>query len=469
MPVSAEIDIGLETRKKAVPVDAPGDPFRIALLGDFSGHASRGAARRVTTPVTIDSGNLEEVMELLDVSTRLSIGDTPMEISFHSLDDFHPDALQERLPVFQAFERLRAQLADPATFAAAAGFLGTQQPGRMPRAVSGAARNPVAGGSAAAQPAPDPAAAWDEFIHLSVASHLAPGAEPGQDEWAAAMDAATGALMRTCLAHPAFQSLESAWRSVFFLLERLETRADLRIELIDVAKDELRDLRPAGWSVAACLHRFAPEPQDCRLLARLAATGRRAGGPVLAEIDVRVAGCASIADTPNPDDWRTPLEEAADTAWRWLRADPDARWLGVALPRFLLRLPYGRDTGEIASLAFEEMPSPPVHEAYLWGSPAVACACLLGQAFLHRGWRMRPSQVRRLEGLPVHTYYCDGESHVTPPAEAWLTEHRAERILDDGAMPLISQRASDSLRVLRFQSVADPPAPLAGAWESARG
>jgi type VI secretion system protein ImpC len=468
MPVSAEIDIGLETRKKAAFADTPGEPFRIALLGDFSGHASRGATRRVTIPVTIDSGNFQEVMKLLDVSTRLSIGDTPMEISFHSLDDFHPDALQQRLPVFQAFERLRAQLADPATFPAAARSLGVHETGRMPSAVSGSARNHAAGGSAAAQPAPDPAAAWDEFMRRSVASHLTPGPEPGRDEWTAAVDAATGALMRACLAHTALQSLESAWRSAFFLLERLETRADLRIELIDVAKQELWDLPPAGWSVAACLHRFAPEPQDCRLLARLAAMGRRARGPVLAEVDVRLAGCASIADTPNPNEWRAPLEEAADTAWRWLRADPDARWLGVALPRFLLRLPYGRDTGEIASLAFEEMPSPPVHEAYLWGNPAVACACLLGHAFLQRGWRMRPGQVRRLDGLPLHAYHCDGERRMTPPAEVWLTEHRAERILDDGAIPLISQRASDSLRVLRFQSVADPPALLAGPWERAR-
>ena len=462
MPVSAEIDIGFETRRKAVNLDAPGGPFRMALLGDFSGHASRGAPRRVTVPITIDSGNVGEVMELLDVSTRLTIGGRPVDISFHSLDDFHPDALQVRLPVFQSLERLRADVNHSATFSAAAGWLREQLPSA--RARSGV--NSERGTAAAAQPALDPAQAWDSWIGETVASHCEVGAEAGPDEWTAAIDGATGDVMREILSAPAFRCLESAWRSVSFLLERLASRADLRIDLIDVAKEELKSLPVIGWSVAACLHRFAPEPQDCRLLARMAAMGRRANGPVLAEIGVRLAGCGSIADTPNPDDWCTPLDEADYTAWRWLRADPDARWLGLALPRLLLRLPYSRAGGEIACLAFEEMPSP-AHESYLWGSPAVACACLLGEAFLQRGWNMRPGQMRRLSGLPVHHYRCNGEKRTVPPAEVWLTEHRAERILDDGAIPLISLRSSDSLRVLRFQSVAEPPAPLAGPWESA--
>ncbi|HEY9139897.1 MAG TPA: type VI secretion system contractile sheath large subunit [Bryobacteraceae bacterium] len=469
MPASAEIDIGLETRRKAAPSDTTGKPFRIALLGDFSGHAGRGTPRRPAAPVPIDSGNIEEAVERFDVAVHLTIAETPIEIPFRSLEDFHPDALQERLPMFQAFARLRAQLADPVTFPAAARFLGTQFADPAPGAFSNASLDWAPGGSAAAQPAPDPAAGWDDFIRRSVAAHLSPSPEPGPEECTAAVDAATGALMRACLAHAAFQKVESAWRSVSFLLERLETRADLRIELIDAAKEELWDLPPAGWSVAACLHRFAPEPRDCRLLAHLAAASRRAGGPVLAEIDTRLAGCASIADTPNPDDWRLSLDETADAAWRWLRADPDARWLGVALPRFLLRLPYGGATGEIASLAFEEMPLPPVHEAYLWGSPAVACVCLLGQAFLHHGWSMRSDQVRRLEQLPAHTYLFDGKSHRPSPAEVCLSERRAKRILADGAMPLVSARAGDSLRLLRFQSVADPPAPLAGPWEPPPG
>ncbi|MGO9011661.1 MAG: type VI secretion system contractile sheath domain-containing protein [Bryobacteraceae bacterium] len=463
MPASAEIDIGLETRKKAVPVDMPGPPFRIALLGDFGAH-DHGTPRRPTAPVPIDSDNFEEAMERFGAAVHLTIADTPIEISFRSLDDFHPDALQERLPVFQALARLRARLADPVTFPAAASLLETQPADRTRSARSNGPLDWAPGGCAGARPARDPAAGWDDFIGRSVAAHLSPSAEQGPEECAAAVDAATGALMRACLAHAAFQKVESAWRSVSFLLERLEARTDLRIELIDAAKDELWGLPPASWSVAACLHRFAPEPRDCRLLTHLAAAGRRAGGPVLAEIDARLAGCVSLADTPNPDDWRVPLEETADAAWRWLRADPDARWLGVALPRFLLRLPYGA-SGEIASLAFEEMPSPPEHEAHLWGSPAVACVCMLGQAFLYHGRSMRPGQVRRLEQLPAHAYELAGKNHRTPPVEVCLSERRAKRILADGAMPLVSARAGDSLRLLRFQSVADPPAPLAGPWE----
>jgi type VI secretion system protein ImpC len=182
-------------------------------------------------------------------------------------------------------------------------------------------------------------------------------------------------------------------------------------------------------------------------------------------MDPRLMGCESMAATPDPDDWKKPLDKADAEAWRQLRHHPDARWLGLAMPRFLLRLPYGRKTSPMEALDFEEMPQAPAHEAYLWGSPAVACACLIGQAFNRRSWQMHPGLVSEVDGLPVHTYRQGSESLMTPPAETWLTDRAAERIADEGVMPLASSKNGDSALLMRFQSVADPPAPLAGPWE----
>ena len=110
------------------------------------------------------------------------------------------------------------------------------------------------------------------------------------------------------------------------------------------------------------------------------------------------------------------------------------------------------------------MPATPEHERYLWGHPAAACACLLGEAFSRYGWAMRPGSMDTLDGLPMHVYKEDGESVLKPCAEVLLTEEAAELLLDRGFTPLVSIKGTGRVRVLRFQSVAEPLASLAGRW-----
>jgi len=120
----------------------------------------------------------------------------------------------------------------------------------------------------------------------------------------------------------------------------------------------------------------------------------------------------------------------------------------------LLRLPYGKTTSPVESFAFEEMPSPPVHAEYLWGNPAIACACLLAQS------RMA-GRVNRIGSIPVHVH-APGDA--TPQAEIWMSERLAARIIDQGVMPLASVKHSDAIQLVRFQSIADPSQALPGTW-----
>jgi type VI secretion system protein ImpC len=248
----------------------------------------------------------------------------------------------------------------------------------------------------------------------------------------------------------------------------------LHIELIDISQDELLPKQaeltkllaglPVGespWSVVAGLFTFSPEERDCALLARLGAIARQAGAPFIASIHPRLFGCESIAGTPDPDDWKTPLALENAQAWQRLRHAPDANWIGLAFPRFLLRLPYGKKTSPIESFDFEEMPHPPTHDSYLWGNPAIACAALLGESFNQQGWDMRPGSINRLDGLPVHSF---ATMDPTPTAEIWMTERFAATILDAGVMPLASVKHSDAVLLVRFQSIAYSAQPLAGPW-----
>ena len=472
---AVNIDVGLGTESEPAREHSSGDPFRIALIGDFGGRGNRRAPRGVREPVEIDPDNFEEVMARLGAGFELTAGEAPVELRFRELDDFHPDHLYASLPLFQTLRQTRAELANPATFRAMAARLRPDptSSSSAPAARGGSLLDQIAEQTAVVQkPALDSDESWDNVIRRIVTPHLTPKADPRQDELVGQVDAATGAVLRAILGHPDFQALEAAWRSVFFLLQRLETGVELKLYLIDLTREELmeaaragRPLARDGWSVAACLDSFSPGERDCEVLAGLAGIARQAGGPLLGGMDARLMGCESMAATPDPDDWKKPLDKADAEAWRQLRHHPDARWLGLAMPRFLLRLPYGQKTSPMEAFDFEEMPQTPAHEAYLWGSPAVACACLIGQAFNRRSWQMHPGLVSEVDGLPVHTYRQGSESLMTPPAETWLTDRVAERIADEGVMPLASSKNGDSALLMRFQSVADPPAPLAGPWE----
>jgi type VI secretion system protein ImpC len=158
------------------------------------------------------------------------------------------------------------------------------------------------------------------------------------------------------------------------------------------------------------------------------------------------------------------LDKDTLESWAAVRRLPQAGWLGLALPRFLMRLPYGKQTTPAENFAFEEFSGAPDHEDYLWANPALACAYLLAEAFAESGWDLRPGEVSEISGLPAHVYRAHGESHLKPCAEALLSEDAAEAILDRGLMPFVSVKGSDTIRLLRFQSIAMPAAPLAGRW-----
>lgn len=152
--------------------------------------------------------------------------------------------------------------------------------------------------------------------------------------------------------------------------------------------------------------------------------------------------------------------------WLALRRCEIAPWLGLALPRVLLRLPYGKKTEPVEAFAFEEMPGGRDPETYLWGNPALVCARLIAAAFAENGWNFNPGDVLELDNCPAHVYEEAGERAMQPAAEVLLGERAMLDILARGPMPLLGHRQRNTVRLARFQSLADPPAALAGAWRS---
>ena len=218
------------------------------------------------------------------------------------------------------------------------------------------------------------------------------------------------------------------------------------------------------WTVLAGNYIFDNSHEDAELLGSIAKIAKAFGAPFISSVNDKVLGCESLAETPDTDDWQRLYGAEESQAWEALRKLPDAAYLGLALPRFLLRLPYGADTDPIEQFDFEEMSANPDHNDYLWGNPCFACVYLLAKAFTHHGWNLRPGIIQDIEGLPLYIYKENGESVVKPCAEVALTERAAEIILDKGIMPLLCFRNQDNIRLARFQSIADPLTSLAGRW-----
>lgn len=457
---NVKVDVGLGTKTQAVEVGGEG-PFRIAILGDFSGRANR----EVTGPlraVEIDPENFEDVMKGMNVALDLPGG----VLEFRELDDFHPDSLYGKAALFAPVREAKAQLARPDALSSAA----PPAPPPMPRP-GGSLLDQIA--QQAAPPQPQRAdvrdeKAWDQAIRNIANKHAQAAADPRREQALALIEQTAAAQMRALLSHPDFQAIEAAWRSVFFLFRYVEAGTGLHVHLIDVSQAELLKKIPElskllgalRSSVLVGLYTFSPSLADCELLLHLGGMASTLGAPLLGGMDARLFGCESIARSPDPDDWRSPLAVEHQQAWQSLRQSEDASWIGLAFPRFLLRLPYGKKTSPVETLEFEEMPAPS-HDGYLWGNPAIACGCLLGREFNSEGWEMRARSMARLDGVPLHTW---PDRDATPPAEIWMTERFAGAIAEAGIMPLASIKHSDAVMLVRFQSIADPPQPLAGPW-----
>ena len=495
----------------------PETPFRIALMGDFSGRASQRlcetgdklASRRAQL---VDRDNFDEAMGKLGVRLVLPLGgggQPDLVLDFSELEDFHPDRIFAIAAIFQKLRQMRDRVSNPQTFAQVLADLGLgsaaarpaerAKPGAPPR-VTSADVEQLASGDLLAQAieesqgpvaTPRPSRTPDElraFVERVVEPHLVAKADPRQAELLGTLDRAASAQMRALLHVPGFQALESAWRALFFLVRRVETDERLKLYLLDISKAELatdlvgakdlgstetykllvdQSVRTPGaepWAVLTGNYTFEPTPQDAELLGCLGKVAHAAGAPFIAAASSRVLGCRSLAEAPHPRDWKPPADSEGGQAWKALRRLPEALYLGLVLPRFLLRLPYGKDTDPTELFDFEEMSQPPVHEDYLWGNAAFACTLLLAQAFGQYGREMRPGAYAEIDGLPLHTYREDGESQVKPCAEVLCTEDALEQILEHGLMSLVSLKNRDAVRLVRFQSVSDPPRALAGRW-----
>src|SRR5215203_3461080 len=283
---------------------------------------------------------------------------------------------------------------------------------------------------------------------------------------------------------PEFQRLEATWRGLKYLLSQTETSTTLKIKVLNVSKKELlRDLQRApefdqsalfkkvyeeefgvfgGAPFGALIgdYQFGKGPEDIELIERISQVAASAHAPFLTGADPQFFNLDTYTSLDAPRDLAKVFDTTEYAKWKSFRASEDSRYVGLALPRVLARLPYGKNTVPVEGFAYEENVDGTDHSKYCWMNAAWALGARLTQAFSLYGWCASIRGVEGgglVQGLPVHNFYTDeGDIAMKCPTEVPITDRREKELADMGFIPLVHCKGTDYAAFFSVQSAQKP-------------
>ncbi len=302
----------------------------------------------------------------------------------------------------------------------------------------------------------------------------------------AAIDQKLSEQINLIIHHPDFQQIEGAWRGLHYLVNNTETDEMLKIRVMNISKKELhktlRKFKGTAWDQSpifkkvyeeeygqfggepfGCLvgdYYFDHSPPDVELLRELSQNAAAAHCPFIAGAAPTVMQMDSWQELSNPRDLTKIFQTPEYASWRSLRESEDSRYIGLAMPRFLARRPYGAKSDPIEEFDFEEDVEGADHSHYTWANSAYAMATNITRAFKLYGWCTRIRGIESggaVEFLPTHTFPTDdGGVDMKCPTEIAISDRREAELAKNGFMPLIHKKNSDFAAFIGAQSLQKP-------------
>ncbi|MCL2220038.1 MAG: type VI secretion system contractile sheath large subunit [Chitinispirillia bacterium] len=262
---------------------------------------------------------------------------------------------------------------------------------------------------------------------------------------------------------PQFQKLESVWRSLDFLVQRTDFRKNVRINILDVSKDELMEDfedvpetiqsglykhvytdeydTPGGEPYAAIISdfEFGSSAPDISLLQEISKVAASCHCPFIGSATPRFFAKENAAGLTKIEDLHNYMERSEFLRWNSFRQSEDSRYVGLTLPRFALRLPYGPDTMPVREFVYRENVSGPDSSKYLWGNATFAFASNMVKSFIENGWCVQirgPESGGRVDNLPVHVFDAGRGTEMKIPTEILIPETREFEFAQEGFIPL---------------------------------
>ena len=283
-----------------------------------------------------------------------------------------------------------------------------------------------------------------------------------------------------------FQRLESAWRGLHHLVNNTETDEMLKIRVMNVTKADLaktlKRYKGTAWDQSPVFKRiyeeeygqfggqpfgclvgdyyFDQSPPDVELLGEMAKVAAAAHAPFISGGSPSLMQMGSWQELANPRDLSKIFLTPEYAAWRSLRESDDAKYIGLAMPRFLARTPYGAKTNPVEAFNFEEDTAGADHTKYAWANAAYPMAVNINRSFKMYGWCSRIRGIESggaVEGLPTHTFPTDdGGVDMKCPTEIAISDRREAELAKNGFMPLVHRKNSDFAAFIGAQSLQKP-------------
>jgi type VI secretion system protein ImpC len=286
--------------------------------------------------------------------------------------------------------------------------------------------------------------------------------------------------------HEDFQKVEAAWRGLHYLVNNTETDEMLKIKVMNISKKDLhktlKKFKGTAWDQSPIFKRMYEEeygqfggepfgclvgdyyfdhsPPDVELLGEMGKVSASAHCPFIAAASPSVMQMENWRELANPRDLTKIFQTPEYAAWRSLRESEDSRYIGLAMPRFLARLPYGAKTSPVDEFDFEEDTEGADSSKYTWANSAFAMATNINRSFKLFGWCSRIRGVESggaVEGLPVHTFPTDdGGVDMKCPTEIAISDRREAELAKNGFMPLLHKKNTDFAAFIGAQSLQKP-------------
>ncbi|KER01784.1 type VI secretion system contractile sheath large subunit [Photorhabdus temperata] len=283
------------------------------------------------------------------------------------------------------------------------------------------------------------------------------------DHYIGELDNQIGRQLDVVIHHPAFQRIESAWRGLKFLVDRTDVRQNVKIDVLDVTKDDLRrdfddtpeiiqsgfychtyiqefDM-PGGEPIGSVIanYEFDASPQDIVLLRNIAKVSAAAHMPFIAAAGPAFFGKKNMDEVVAIKNIGDYFDRAEYIKWQAFRDSDDARYIGLTLPRVLGRLPYDPDTVPMRTFNYTEQVKGPNHDKYLWTSAVFAFAANMVKSFVKNGWCVQirgPLAGGAVTDLPIHLYDLGTRHQAKIPSEVMILETREIEFANLGFIPL---------------------------------
>ncbi|KQY12870.1 EvpB family type VI secretion protein [Massilia sp. Root133] len=283
-----------------------------------------------------------------------------------------------------------------------------------------------------------------------------------------------------------FQKVESAWRGLHYLVNNTETDEMLKIRVMNISKNDLgktlKKFKGTAWDQSPIFKKmyeeefgqFGGEPfgsivadyyfdnsaPDVELLSSMAKVAAAAHAPFIAAAAPSVMLMESWNELANPRDLTKIFQTPEHAAWRSFRESEDSRYVGLTMPRFLARQPYGAKSNPVEEFDFEEDTSAEGSKNYTWANSSYAMAVNINRSFKEYGWCSRIRGIESggaVEGLPVHAFPTDdGGVDMQCPTEIAISDRREAELAANGFMPLVHKKNTDFAAFIGAQSLHKP-------------